>query len=49
MAFVPDWEREFGKPIITANQAALWVMLHVMKVDEKVRDLGRLLEQMPAI
>jgi maleate isomerase len=49
MAFVPDWEREFGKPIITANQAALWAMLHVMKVDEKVRDLGRLLEQMPAI
>jgi maleate cis-trans isomerase len=34
---------------ITANQAALWAMLHVMKVDEKVRDLGRLLEQMPAI
>ena len=49
MAFVPDWERQFGKPIISANQAALWAMLHVMKIDEKVRGLGRLLEEMPAI
>jgi maleate isomerase len=46
---VPDWERQFGKPVITANQAALWAMLHVMKVDERVRGLGRLLEAMPAI
>ncbi len=49
MAFVPDWERQFGKPIISANQAALRAMLHVMKIDEKVRGLGRLLEEMPAI
>ena len=49
MAFVPDWERQFGKPVISANQAALWAMLHVMKIDEKVLGLGRLLEEMPAI
>jgi maleate isomerase len=47
MAFVPDWEREFGKPVITSNQAALWAMLGIMKVDEKLRGLGRLLERMP--
>jgi maleate isomerase len=49
MAFVAEWERHFGKPIITANQAALWAMLRVMKVDENVPGLGRLLEEMPAI
>jgi maleate isomerase len=49
MRFVPDWERQFGKPVITANQAALWAMLHVMKVDAKVLGLGRLLEEMPTI
>jgi maleate cis-trans isomerase len=49
MRFVPDWERQFGKPVITANQAALWAMLHVMKVDAKLLGLGRLLEEMPTM
>jgi maleate isomerase len=47
MAFVPDWEREFGKPVIATNQAALWAMLRVMKVDAKLPALGRLLAEMP--
>ena len=48
MAFVPDWEREFGKPVITTNQAALWAMFRVMRIDAKLLGLGRLLELMPA-
>jgi maleate isomerase len=48
MSFVPDWEREFGKPVITTNQAALWAMMRIMHADEKLSGLGRLLEQMPA-
>jgi maleate cis-trans isomerase len=48
MSFVPDWERQFGKPVVTTNQAALWAMLGIMKVSEKLRGLGRLLETMPA-
>jgi maleate isomerase len=48
MAFVPDWEREFGKPVITTNQAALWAMFRVMMVEAKLPDLGRLLAEMPA-
>jgi maleate cis-trans isomerase len=48
MAFVPEWEREFGKPVITTNQAALWAMFRVMGVTERLPGLGQLLETMPA-
>jgi maleate cis-trans isomerase len=43
MSFVPAWEREFGKPIITTNAAALWAMMAIMGVREKLPGLGRLL------
>jgi maleate isomerase len=46
MAFVPEWEREFGKPVITTNQAALWAMFRVMKIEAKLPGLGRLLAEM---
>ncbi len=48
MAFVPEWEREFGKPVITTNQAALWAMFRVMGVTVRLPELGRLLAEMPA-
>ncbi len=47
MSFIPEWEREFGKPVITTNQAALWAMMRIMGVSEPLPGLGRLLEQMP--
>ncbi len=47
MPFIPDWEREFGKPVITTNQAALWAMMRIMGVHEPLAGLGRLLAQMP--
>ena len=43
MAFVPEWEREFGKPVVTTNQAALWAMFRLMKIELKLPGLGRLL------
>jgi maleate cis-trans isomerase len=46
MPFIPDWEREFGKPVITTNQAALWAMMRLMGVREPLAGLGRLLSQM---
>ena len=46
MAYVPEWEREFGKPVITTNQAALWAMFRVMRIEAKLPGLGRLLEKM---
>ena len=49
MSFVPTWEREFGKPVITTNQAALWAMMRIMGVSEPLSDLGRLLEELPAV
>ncbi len=48
MSFVPAWEREFGKPVITTNQAAIWAMMQIMDAKEKLPGLGRLLEEMPA-
>jgi maleate isomerase len=47
MTFVAGWEREFGKPVITTNQAALWAMMVIMGVSENLPGLGRLLEEMP--
>ncbi|MDR3531610.1 MAG: hypothetical protein P4L90_13785 [Rhodopila sp.] len=49
MTFISDWERAAGKPVITTNQAALWAVLQIMRVDEKLSGLGRLLEEMPAM
>ena len=49
MSFVTRWERAVGKPVISTNQAALWAMLQIMRVVEKLPGLGRLLEEMPAM
>jgi maleate isomerase len=49
MAFVPEWEREFGKPVITTNQAALWATMRIMQVSEKLPGLGQLLAAMPPV
>jgi maleate cis-trans isomerase len=43
MPSIAAWEAEFGKPVITTNQAALWAMLRIMKFDEKISGFGRLL------
>ncbi|MEI7713261.1 MAG: hypothetical protein WCI94_17625 [Rhodospirillales bacterium] len=43
MPSIAAWEKEFGKPIVTTNQAALWAMMRIMKMDDKVPGGGRLL------
>ena len=48
MSFVPDWEQEFGKPVITTNGAALWSMMHIMGTRDPLPALGRLLAELPA-
>jgi maleate isomerase len=48
MSFVTGWEREFGKPVITTNGAALWAMMAVMGARDKLPGLGRLLETLPS-
>jgi maleate cis-trans isomerase len=47
LPWIAVWERAFGKPVITTNQAALWGALGVMKLNDPIPGLGRLLEQMP--
>ena len=44
MAFIGEWEREFGKPVVTTNQAALWGVLQRLGSADRMPDLGRLLE-----
>jgi maleate isomerase len=46
--WIAPWERQFGKPVITTNQAALWGVLRAMGISKPLPDWGRLLAQMPA-
>jgi maleate isomerase len=43
MASVAGWEREFGKPVITTNQAAFWATMRRLG-GSRLSGLGRLLE-----
>jgi maleate isomerase len=47
MDWIASWERQFGKPVITTNQATLWGVLRAMGIDTPLAGKGRLLEQMP--
>ncbi|MGE4048924.1 MAG: hypothetical protein AB7F35_29035 [Acetobacteraceae bacterium] len=48
MPSIAFWERRFGKPVITTNQAALWGMMEVMGLRDPLPGYGRLLEQHPS-
>ena len=48
MDWIAAWERQFAKPVITTNQAALWAVLQTMKFGTPLPGKGRLLEQLPA-
>lgn len=45
---IAGWERTFGKPVVTTNQAALWLVMKTMGVDTPLPGKGRLLEELPA-
>jgi maleate isomerase len=44
MASIAGWEREFGKPVVTTNQAALWAMRRRLGSTDRFPGLGHLLE-----
>jgi maleate cis-trans isomerase len=48
MTSIAGWEREFGKPVITTNQASIWAMLTMLKTGDKIPGYGRLLAEVPA-
>jgi maleate cis-trans isomerase len=45
---IAPWERQFGKPVITTNQAALWAIMRAMAISKPLPSWGRLLAQLPA-
>ena len=47
MDWIAEWEKQFGKPVITTNQAALWAVLRAMRISTPLPGKGRLLEQLP--
>ena len=47
MDWIAGWERQFGKPVVTTNQAALWAVLLAMGIGKPLPNWGRLLAQMP--
>jgi maleate isomerase len=44
MQSIPEWEREFNKPVITTNQAALWAMMRALGSKDRLQGFGKLLE-----
>jgi maleate cis-trans isomerase len=44
LASIASWERKFGKPIITTNQAAIWAIMHAFG-ESKLPGFGRLLDR----
>jgi maleate cis-trans isomerase len=48
MNSIAGWEREFGKPVVTTNQASFWAMLHALGGGDRVPGFGRLLAEVPA-
>ena len=48
MSSVAAWEREFGKPAVTTNQASIWAMLRAFKSADRLPAFGRLLGELPA-
>lgn len=47
MPSIAGWEREFGKPVITTNQASFWAVLRAFGASEGVPGYGRLLADLP--
>jgi maleate cis-trans isomerase len=48
MPSIAAWEREFGKPVVTTNQASFWAMLRAFDATDRLRQYGRLLAELPA-
>ena len=47
LAAVDAWEEEFGKPVVTTNNASFWAMLRAFDSSEGIPGVGRLLAQVP--
>ncbi|MEU6390623.1 aspartate/glutamate racemase family protein [Streptomyces sp. NPDC046939] len=48
-AYVPDLERELGKPVLTANQVTVWEALRLVNRRVNVPELGALFRKEPVV
>ena len=48
MTSIAAWEQEFGKPVVTTNQASFWAMLRTLNTGDRIPTFGRLLAEVPA-
>jgi arylmalonate decarboxylase len=48
MSSIAAWEREFGKPVVTTNQASFWAVLRTFHSADRLPGSGRLLGTLPA-
>ena len=48
MASIAAWEQEFGKPVVTTNQASFWAMLRHFNTGDRLPTFGRLLAEVPS-
>jgi arylmalonate decarboxylase len=48
MTSIAGWEQEFGKPVVTTNQASFWAMLRAFNSGDRLPTFGRLLAEVPA-
>ena len=48
MTAIAAWEQEFGKPVVTTNQASFWAMLRAFNTGDRLPTFGRLLAEVPA-
>jgi len=47
MSSVAAWEQQFGKPVVTTNQASFWAMLRAFNTGDRLPTFGRLLAEVP--
>jgi maleate cis-trans isomerase len=47
MTSIAAWEQEFGKPVVTTNQASFWAMLRHFNTGDRLPTFGRLLAEVP--
>jgi maleate cis-trans isomerase len=47
MSSIASWEHEFGKPVVTTNQASFWAMLRAFDTGNRIPGYGRLLAEVP--
>src|SRR5262249_4170919 len=48
MNWIAKWEKLFGKPVVTTNQAALWAILKAVNISTTLPERGRLPAELPA-